>query len=54
MTPTILLKDEDMNTFNKEPMNKKNLQSYLTNIFKNSYWHFNSKATKRVIRNKTC
>jgi len=33
MTPTTLLKDEDMSTFNEEPMNKKNLQSYLANIF---------------------
>jgi len=44
MTPTTLLKDEDMNTSNEEPMN----------IFKNSSWHFNYKATKHVIRNKTC
>jgi hypothetical protein len=54
MTPTTLLKDEDMNTSNEEPTNKRSLQSYLTNIFLKNSWHFNSKATKHVIRNKTC
>jgi hypothetical protein len=54
MTPTTLLKDEDMNTSNEKPMNKKSLQSYLAKILKNSSWYFNFKATKHVIGNKTC
>jgi hypothetical protein len=54
MTPTTLLKDENMNTSNEEPMNKKSLQSYISKILLNSSWYFNFKAIKHVIRNKTC